>query len=412
LSFLLSQTVLSRAQEVFHTDVYDKSVKTLQVRMAGEPVSLPCITLGGGEQVEISFDAVEAGFKRYAWSLVHCDAGWEQSALSLMEYMSGFRGLGIEDYVSGVGTTVSYTHYRLLLPNSDVQFKVSGNYAVRVYDEDHPEHTAFTACFSVVEPLAGISATVTSRTLIDTNRSHQQVGFVVDPKGMNIPYPQQDLKIWVYPDSRRDNAVTGLRPSGIMSNRIEYTNLPELIFDAGNEYRRFEFLSSRSGGMRIADVSFHRPYYHVTLAEDAVRANRSYSYDEDRNGRFFIRCSGCSDPDTEADYFMVHFSLNADLLTEGNVYLGGDIYHNVTDEKSKMGYNRETGRYEKSVLLKQGAYNYRYLFIPKGETHTFTSFLEGDYYQTENEYGIYVYYRPMGERYDRLIGAATVKSAP
>ena len=82
----------------------------------------------------------------------------------------------------------------------------------------------------------------------------------------------------------------------------------------------------------------------------------------------------------------------------------------MLDERSKMGYNFDTGQYEKAVLMKQGSYNYQYLFVPNGSTTGQTAPLEGDFYQTQNEYSIYVYYRPMGARYDRLIGVTTVRN--
>ena len=123
-----------------------------------------------------------------------------------------------------------------------------------------------------------------------------------------------------------------------------------------------------------------------------------------------MRCSRCSDPDTEADYFIVHFALQEELFPDGNVYLSGDLYNNVLDEKSRMGFNPETRQYEKALLLKQGSYNYQYVFVPHGETAGQTAPFEGDFFQTENRYSIYVYYRPMGSRYDRLIGVATIQN--
>ncbi|OAV69988.1 hypothetical protein Barb6XT_00124 [Bacteroidales bacterium Barb6XT] len=390
------------------TDVNDRLIKTLQVKTASELISVPCIDLNGGKQIEINFDALSASYNRYAYSVIHCDADWKPSVLTPVEYMSGFQGLVIDDYASGMGTTVSYTNYRLLLPNRDVQFKVSGNYAVRICEEDKPGHIVLTACFSVVEPLVNISATVTGNTLIDTYASRQQVDFTVNHKALSIPYPQSELKVRVCQNNRRDNVVTDILPSGISAGRIEYANLRELIFEAGNEYRRFEFLSPRYNGMHVDGVSFHHPYYHVTLASDIPRSAHSYQYDQDQNGRFFINCINCNNPDVQADYFFVHFTLDADPLAGGSVHIAGDIYNNVLDEKSKMGYNRETGRYEKSLLLKQGNYNYHYLFLPNGQSRASAALTEGDYYQSENEYGIYIYYRPQGERYDRLIGAERI----
>ena len=73
-----------------------------------------------------------------------------------------------------------------------------------------------------------------------------------------------------------------------------------------------------------------------------------------------------------------------------------------------MKYNPETHAYECARLLKQGAYNYQYLYVAPGSTVGSTAQAEGNFYETENEYLILVYHRPFGERYDRLIGMQQV----
>lgn len=410
--FLLCSTVLStvEAQVTYFTQVNNKQIKTLQVRVAGNPFSDPYIPLVGNERIEINFDALNPSMNQYAYSVIHCNADWSRSVLSPIEYMNGFQGMTIDDFATSMGTSVEYTNYRLLLPNENVQFKVSGNYAIRVYPEDNPDQTAFIACFSVVEPLVKVAASVSGNTDIDTNQTHQQVSFVINNKNYPITYPQTDLKIWVYQNNRRDNAVTGLQPMSILENQIAYTNNRNLIFDAGNEYRRMEFISNSYNGMHVENISFHNPYYHVELMTDYKRAGQPFQYDQDQDGRYFIRCSNCNDFDTEADYEIVHFTLATDEIPDGNVYLNGELYNNVLDEKSKMEYNSQTGQYEKSVLLKQGNYNYQYLFVPTGQTIGETGPIEGNYYQAENEYSIYVYFHPMAARYDRLIGVTSIKN--
>jgi len=398
------------AQEKFHTDINSNLIKTLQVKVADKMISEPVIELNGDAFIEINFDAMEHGYNRFAYSIIHCDADWKQSALSPIEYLNGFQELTIDDFANSINTTTQYTNYRLLLPNDDIQFKVSGNYAVNVYDEGQPDKILFTACFSVVENLVTISADISSNTMVDFNDRHQQVSFIINHKNVAITYPQSDLKIFVYQDNRRDNAVTNLTPTTILENQLTYEHNRDLVFKAGNEYRRMEFLSNRYNGMGVKDIQFHNPYYHIELLTDRSRADFSYQYDQDQNGRFFIRCSSCSDPDTEADYYIVHFTFVSQHFADGDVYLSGDLFNNRLDEKSKMGYNIENQQYEKAILLKQGSYNYQYLFVPNDTHKGETNLMEGDFYQTENEYTIMVYYRPMGERYDRLIGKTTVKN--
>jgi hypothetical protein len=392
------------------TGVNSSTIQTLRVSLAGEPLSDPVLQLNGDKQVEINFDALEQNFNRFAYSIEHCNADWNRSSLVSVEYMDGFQGLTVDDFANSITTTTQYVNYRLLLPNDEVQFKVSGNYAVRIYRENEPDKILLTACFSVMEPLVTVSAEVTGNTLTDFNGVHQQVDFSINHKNLPLAHPQTDLKIFVYQNDRRDKAVTNLQPTTILNNRLDYNRNRALIFEAGNEYRRIEFLSHTYNGLGVENIRFHQPFYHVTLQTDRPRGNRSYQYDEDRNGRFLIRCSRCNDPNTEADYTIVHFTLQSDPLPGGTVYLLSRINNNVSDERSRMSYNTEAGVYEKAVLLKQGHYNYQYVFVPDGNTGGETALLEGDYYQTENEYTIFVYYCPFGARYDRLVGVRTVRT--
>ena len=75
----------------------------------------------------------------------------------------------------------------------------------------------------------------------------------------------------------------------ILENQILYTNNQNLIFPAGNEYRRMEFLSNKYNGMHVESISFHNPYYHVLMT--TITRPLSYQYDQDQDGRFFIRCN-------------------------------------------------------------------------------------------------------------------------
>jgi hypothetical protein len=371
-------------------------------------LSDPVVELNGGGQIEIIFDALHSD-GRLAYAIEHYEADWRQSMLTPIEYMDGFQGLTIDDFANAMATTRPYTNYRLLVPNDDVRLKVSGNYAVRIYPENEPETTLLTACFSVFEPLVDIVAEVTGNTMTDFNNEHQQVDFSIHPRNMLASYQLADWKVFVYQNRRRDNAVTGLVPTSVLRDRLTYERNRALIFEAGNEYRRIEFLSHAYNGMGVDHIRFHNPYYHVALQTDLPR--RSYLYDEDWNGRFLVRCSRCDAPDTEADYDLVHFSLKSDPYPDGTVYLLSDIFHNLLNEKSRMEYNVDAGAYEKAVLLKQGHYNYQYLFVPNGSTRGETALMEGNYYQTENEYAIFVYFRPFGVRYDRLVGVARLRSA-
>lgn len=409
--FFLIASIAIEAQTTYCSNISNNQFKTLQVGVTGELISEPYIVLGGPKQIEISFDQLgDGGFTQYAYSVIHCNADWTQSMLTPIEYMNGFQGASVYDFANSIGTTTSYTNYKLLLPNSDIQFKVSGNYAIQVYNENTPDQILLTACFSVVEPVVVVTGEITGNTNIDTNKSHQQINFTVNNPNFPINYPETDLKIFVYQDNRRDNAVTDLQPMTINNNQIQYAYNNKLIFPGGNEYRRMEFLSDKYVGMHVQNITFHNPYYNVELMTDQIRANQPYTYDQDQDGRFFINCSACTDAPTQADYFIVHFTLACDELNGGQVYLNGELCNNLFNQQSLMDYNAQKQQYEKAILLKQGNYNYQYLFVPEGSSIGQTGPIEGNFYETQNEYSIYVYYRPMTARYDRLIGVTTLRN--
>jgi hypothetical protein len=399
----------TEAQEKFHTEVFRDDVKSLEIKVEGETVSNPYVELNSNKQIEIVFDALYRVSGRFAYTVVHCNADWTQSSLLPVEYMDGFQNNAIEDFANSFNTTVNYTNYKLTFPNEDVRLTASGNYAVKIYDENVTGKTVLIACFSIVEPAVEIKANVTGNTDIDFNREHQQLNITVDYSKLNVTFPQNEFKTLVY-QNNNSNDIRSVQPQRMMNGRMIFEHDGNLIFEAGNEYRRFECTSVRYNGMGIEEIKYFRPYYNVTLFQDGIRASKSYLYDQDQNGRFFTNCERCDDPDTEADYYIVHFSLASGYLESEEVYLYGDFFHNNFSTGNLMEYNSGSGRYEKAVLLKQGLYNYKYACVDKEAKRISTGKIEGNFYEAENEYTVAVYYCPPGARYDRLVGIKTISS--
>ena len=401
---LVGLCLAAQAQHVFRTNVMRESIRSLEIKVQGEVISTPFIELNGEKTIEISFDALKHAGGRFAYSVIHCDADWKQSALIPPEYMKGFRQTPIDDFVPAIGTTTHYTNFKLFFPNENTQLTVSGNYAIQIFEEGTPGKIALTACFSIVEPLVDINAGVTGNTDIDFHKAHQQVDFILNPKNINITFPQTDLKIFVYQNNNLNDVRTNLLPTMISNRQLQFNHNRDLIFEAGNEYRRIEFQTHRFTNIGVEEIKFYHPFYHVTLRQEKKRDRLPYFFDRDENGRFFVRCSGCQNPDTEGDYYVVHFSLASEQMPHGKMYLYGDFFNSILDERSLMEYQPETGAYEKIVLLKTGLYNYQYLFMEDDDAKPSFKHTEGNFFETENEYTITVYYRPVGARYDRLIG--------
>ncbi|MDR2626530.1 MAG: DUF5103 domain-containing protein [Dysgonamonadaceae bacterium] len=389
----------------FRTEAYVNHIRSIQVHPIGNRQAPPVIVDGENRQIEIKFDEMSHEYKNLYYTLIHCNADWNPSILTPIEYIYGFREMQIEDYLVSFNTTMSYTHYRIMFPNENTRFKVSGNYAVQVFDSDRPDKPLLSACFSICEAnVMPVSVKISTATDIDFNKAHQQVGFTLNAGNYRITSPQQELKIFVLQNNRTDNMVKNLRPATIAGTQYIYDHNRELIFEAGNEYRRFEMTTTAYKGMGIERLDFHEPYFHVSLFEDTPRAGKSYIYDEDQNGRYLVRAVNAENQDSEADYFFVQFALSAPEPFPGRVFIQSEAFNNILDARSEMQYNREKKIYEKTALLKQGAYNYMYLLTEGLSAKGTTAPIEGNCFETKNEYRILVYYRAVGERFDRLVG--------
>lgn len=398
--FLLASVQLSAQQH----EILSQRIHTLQVVANGDPLLPPILNLGGRNHIEISFDEFSHEYHRYIYKVEHCNADWTPSTeIFESDYMEGFNGMPLEDYEKSFNTTVLYTHYSLRIPNEDLSLKLSGNYKVTIYnDEGDDPVPVLTACFSLVEPGVGIGATISTNTDIDFNKSHQQVDFSVNYGLTKVIDPHRELQTVVIQNRRRDNCVVNPRPNIQTTNKIEFTHNRQLIFPAGNEYHKFEILDLHVPTLNVDRMEWFDPYYHATLY--AGQTAKNYLYDEDQNGAFIIRNSDDYDVDITSDYVFTHFTLKSPQLPGGEVYLNGDWTCNRFVPEYRMTYNRDLQAYEATVLLKQGYYNYNYLFVHDGDTVGDSGPTDGNFYETENEYIILVYHRPNGGRYDRLVG--------
>lgn len=395
------------------TGSFDEHFKTLQVSLNGNPFAPPVLVIGSDDVLTFSFDHLADDRAFFRFKLIHCNADWQPSSLVDSEIVDGFNECTIEDYAFSQSTTVNYVNYRFSIPNNDIAPLVSGNYLVVVYEENRPEQIVAQWRFMVSEQSVRIGSEITTRTDIDYNKSHQQLSVYVDSERDVVADPFNDLKVYIQQNGRLDNEVMVIHPLRMSGRTAVYEHLAPLIFDAGNEYRRFESLAPDRLGMHIADIQYHYPYHHIILEEDGIRADESYLYDSTQQGRYFIRTLDAIDPNdssTMADYVVVHFLLNCDELPDAMIFIDGDLTDRRIDASSRMTYNKMQGRYEKAMLLKQGSYNYQYLAVTPGGNQGKTETVEGDKFQTVNSYIIKVYTRRPGERYDRLIGVSHIMS--
>ena len=324
LILLVISCVALRAQQVYRTQVFQPNIKTLQIGIQGQKFLLPIIELNGSDRLQIRFDEMSHESHSYSYKVLHCNADWTLSSLSTNEYISGFTTGSITDNVTSLNTTFLYNHYSFNLPNDEMSFKISGNYVVIIYEDNQVDKPIAQACFSIVEPLVNVSATVRGNTDTELNGKLQQLDFEVEMTGYTVRDPASEIKVVVRQNNRFDNEVTDLKPTFMSSNKLSFINNTSLIFDGGSEYHRFDISNVYAAGEGVATIRYEQPHYDAYLYDKKIQANRSYIQDLDVNGKYVINMQNANDDNTEADYMLVHFNLpTTEPFFDGQLYLGG-----------------------------------------------------------------------------------------
>lgn len=390
----------------YQTNIFSESIKSLQVGVKDQKYFLPIIELKGADVIKISFDEMSHESHSYSYTVLQCNSDWTLSSLNSTEYLEGYTTADITDFALSQNTGFLYTHYNFYLPNDYMSFKKSGNYVVLVYEDNKKDQPVFQACFSVVEPKVTIDANVRGNTDTELNGRLQQLDFDLMLNGYAVKDPASELKVVVRQNNRTDNEVRNILPTYYAANKLSYINNKSLIFEGGNDFHVFDISSAYAAGRGVDKIVSERNVYTVFLTPDKIQTTKMYMPNPDANGKFLINYQEqFDDSDIEADYMWVNFQLMVEKpFFDGLLYLGGEFNYNQLNGKTLMNYDAQNQVYYKSVLLKQGGYNYQYRFVPKGQTSAVVGKVDGSYWQTGNEYTIYIYHRPWGERYDKLIG--------
>ena len=419
---LLAMASMSLQASTYYTHPLSNDVKTLQVITDGDFRKLPVIDNTENSSLEISFDILSDEELFLQYQVIHCDAQWEQDDLSELDYVDGFQPTRVTDVSPSFNTFVNYWHYSVSFPNEDVQLLISGNYAVIFHLESDPDEQLAIACFCVTEQMAFVSGEVSGNTDIDFRQEHQQLTLQCTWSQSKLPFlsPASDLHLVVTQNHRPDTRRDILRPSRMEASKAWYEHDRDLIFEAGNTFRRFEFIDRHYATFGIEQLRYHAPYYHAELVTQQARSGNFYRYDQDQHGHYLVHAlNNVDDEATECEYFWAEFKLAGAMPPKGsgNIYLTGDFTYGELTDAYRMDYDPELQCFVGQVLLKQGHYNYQFLcgqewvpdFTSGSDPRATLSVCEGNYYEARNQYDIYVYYRAPGARFDRLLGVAQLE---
>lgn len=384
--------------------ILSPNIKTLQVVVNQQWTKTPVMQLRGNDVLHVSFDELSHNYHRFICHLEHCEPDWTPTqGLFESDWLQGFNDLPIDDYENSLNTTVLYTHYHMQIPNEQQRLKLSGNYRMSVIDQDDDDRVVLVAEFRVVEPLVNVGLGITTNTDIDHNNRYQQVAMTVNYNAVRVTNVGEQIQTFVLQNGREDNMKVNVKPNYITPKGLKWEHNQQLIFEGGNEYHKYEILDVSHTTMGLDRISWNEEEGRYHAYPLLCEPSRNYTYDEDADGAFYIRNSDNIDNDLISDYVVVHYQLmparhydHARLIVDGK-------WATEPKETYFMEYNESNKSYNAAILQKQGYYNYQLRMVDlDGTTHCVPE--EGSYYQTENRYEGFVYYKGTGERTWRLIG--------
>ncbi len=434
LVFLTLHPAYSQNKELkFYDNTYVDNIKTVRLHISGFPHSYPLIELNGNARLRLSFDDTSDEVVRYSYTFIHCDQDWQPSGLSPLEFNSGFAVDYLDDYDFSLRTLKNYVHYDLTFPNENMKLDVSGNYLLVVSNAESDEFPVITRRFMVAENLAGVSGRIMRASEVGKIRTHQEVDLTVNTKQMQLRAPLQELRATVIQNNRWDNAVTDIQPNFLGRESVRFDHQGQVSFRGMNEFRNLDIRSVQAPRTRMVSITNEGEYYAMMEEAEPVRGGQSYLQYFDLNGdfinfRFDRPVVNLADEflqenfqrfsvDFNGEYIEMTFVLDTERELERDIYIVGGLTEYQLKPQFKMVYNPTIGAYLGRALLKQGFYNYHYVLHDPGANKVSRpadrldySYTEGSYDNTENDYLALVYWRPIGGRYDRLVGTAILNS--
>jgi len=392
---------------------YRESIQTVLLYKTGFELSPPIIKLKSDESLTLAFDDLDGDHKNYRYTIMHCDCFWNPSQLQQIEYINGFTEDDIDDFRISYNTTTRYMNYVLVFPNEDMRILKSGNYILKVFiGSPEDKNVVLTRRFMVFEPMVDLSVKINKAMDLDNRYTHQQVDLRITAINYTITDSYKDLHVFMMQNGRWDNILQNVQPRMITGNLYDYTMQQGLSFPGGNEFRHLDMKTLKYNTDRMKSIEYDGAAYHVYVMTDMPRNYGNYRFEEDINGRRLISVNYARDNYTEADYAWVHFLLPYQVpLADGSLYIAGGFCDWQYRPSNKMTYNFDLHAYEASIFLKQGYYNYAYVFLENGSKVGDATFIEGSFWETGNEYEVFVYHRGQGDYYDRLIGLGFVDNA-
>jgi type 9 secretion system plug protein len=396
------------AQEVQKEVIPPYNIKTVSFVQNGSNV-VPIFELGA--TFELQFDDLFGNEANYYFEITHCDYNWKPTDIPKTDYLQGFDNQRITNYINSFNTLQVYSHFKLAFPNQfTTQLRLSGNYIVKILNED--KEVVFSKKFILYEEHSTVAAQVKRSRNLSNIDYMQNLEFTILSNDIAFQTPLQNVKVLLVQNGDFNTAIKNIQPQYTIGNQLVYKYGQETLFWGGNEFLYFENKDIRAANNNVGKVGSNNDIYNSYLYTNAARANQIYTNYEDVNGNFVVKNINGSNNEIEADYAWVYFTLSAPTFRSNtkDIYITGMFNNYNLSPENKMDYNTDKAVYEKAIMIKQGFTNFQYKIADKNGVIDYENAIDGNFYQTENDYTILVYYKQSSDRYTRVIGKGNANS--
>lgn len=362
---------------------------------------IPVISLGSNQQLTLSFDELDDISTSFGIRFKRFDRNWNETNLVPTQISTGI----LDDLIKNVARSEDefpiYYHYSYTFPNQLIEFTLSGNWMLEVYDFQTNE-PFFSLPFFISDDSGNLGIDLEVLNFDSRNSRYQHQFFIDYSFPENLRLPEFNIEARVLQDGHfaleKDMTTKDLsrRSDGIIRFQLNREEALPAQFD----HQSLGISILREGGMiRYVDERANEPV-EIQLLDDVQ------AFEQSRGS------SALNDPNStvKARYANVVFSFipSFTLDYDQQIFVTGKFNQWSLQPEFELSWNEAQQRYMTTALLKQGSYSYSYIVLDGDEILAQLS--QNRFGSTKRNYQFLIYYQDPNLFLDRLLLVESIET--